>query len=201
MSHFTVMVIWDNPEKQLEKYDENIDYDPYVVRVVSDEEKTRLIEYYNKEKKLQHTVEDFDSIYERFWQDWNSGDYKKNEDWIWEEWSTYNPLSKRDWYQLWGRRTGMIELLEWKEWTYWSWSLVCANVPWIDQAKQWDIYNLKDLKPFAYVKDWVWSQKWEMWRWGMHTIEISESDWEKKMLEELQALPADTLISIYDCHI
>lgn len=195
------MVIWDNPEKQLEKYDENIDYDPYVVRVVSDEEKTRLIEYYNKEKKLQHTVEDFDSIYERFWQDWNSGDYKKNEDWIWEEWSTYNPLSKRDWYQLWGRRTGMIELLEWKEWTYWSWSLVCANVPWIDQAKQWDIYNLKDLKTFAYVKDWVWSQKWEMWRWGMHTIEISESDWEKKMLEELQALPADTLISIYDCHI
>lgn len=204
MSHFTVMVIWNNSDEQLKKYDANIEYDPYVARVVPIQEKYRILQYYNKKYETNYSINDFDKVYEEHWESWNWWTYKKNKDWVREERATYNPFSKRDWYLLWWRRSWKIKLKEWREWVVGKLSMMSKmwwDKPWIDQAKKWDIANLEEITTFAYVKDWVWYQQWEMlWRW-IHTQKIDKDDWEKQVTKVVKELPDDTLISIYDCHI
>ena len=42
MSHFTVMVIGENPEKQLEPFNENLEVAPYVEFTLADKAKERI---------------------------------------------------------------------------------------------------------------------------------------------------------------
>lgn len=108
MSHFTVMVIGNNPEDQLAPYDESIQTEPRVRGEVSEEEKQRMIEYY-KEKGIEYPT--FDELYEKKSVDWNGNSWEKR-DGVWVEVTTYNPKSKWDWYQLGGRWTGFLKLKE-----------------------------------------------------------------------------------------
>lgn len=48
MSRFTVMVIGDNAEEQLERYDENVEVEEYEVGEVSQNDKQDMINYYAK---------------------------------------------------------------------------------------------------------------------------------------------------------
>ena len=90
MSHFTVLVIWDNPEKQLAPFQENnMDDCPkeYLKYCVYDKD-------WNKHRF--DTEEDFKK----------SWIIPEDEDWGYRE----NPNAKWDYYQLWGRWIGAFKL-------------------------------------------------------------------------------------------
>ena len=106
MSHFAVMVIGDNVEEQLSKYDENIEVDEYCKGEVPEDEKKCMIEYYECEKG--EIFNSFDECYTKHGKDWNDNRYKKDTDGKWKVYSTYNPLSKWDWWQVGGRYSGVF---------------------------------------------------------------------------------------------
>jgi len=106
MSHFTVMVIGNNPEEQLAPYDEGINMTPYVDGEMSDEDKQRMIDYYKK-SGIEYPT--FNQLYENKGKDWNNNEWEKR-DGVWVRISTYNPKSKWDWYSLGGRWTGFLKL-------------------------------------------------------------------------------------------
>lgn len=108
MSHFTVMVIGNNPEDQLAPYSENIRTAPIVSGEVSEEEKEQMIKFY-KERGFEYPT--FDELYKNKGEDWNGNTWRKEKG-KWVEISTYNPNSKWDWYQLGGRWTGFLKLKE-----------------------------------------------------------------------------------------
>lgn len=110
MSHFTVLVIGNDPEKQLEPFSEKLIVPEYSKGEVSEEDKIRLVKYYTKKGENPNNL-GFDELYPIHGKDWNGGVCHINpETGIWEEWSTYNPKSKWDWYQLGGRWSGMLKL-------------------------------------------------------------------------------------------
>ena len=111
MSHFTVMVIGDNPEEQLAPYSESIETEPRVREDVSEEDIQRMIDYYKNPENGGHEYPTFDELYENHGDDWNGGTWEKRDD-KWVEVTTYNPNSKWDWYQLGGRWTGYFKLKE-----------------------------------------------------------------------------------------
>jgi hypothetical protein len=123
MSHFTVLVIGENPEKQLEPFDENIEFPEYEKGLVPEEEKKRFVEFYttpSDEKYFKLSEEgaeenkklSFDELYGKYGEGWNGDCWSKNIDDELAEYSTYNKNSKWDWYQLGGRWTGFFKLKE-----------------------------------------------------------------------------------------
>jgi len=54
---------------------------------------------------------------------------------------------------------------------------------------------------YAYIKDGQWNAQGDMGWFGISSNEVNEEEWSKQMYETLLALPDDTLISLYDCHI
>lgn len=110
MSHFTVLVIGPDPEKQLAPFDENLDTPEYCKGEVSEEEKERFVDYYTRNGENPDGL-DYDGLYPIKGKDWDGGKNKKNPTTgVWEEFSTYNPKSKWDWYQLGGRWSGLLKL-------------------------------------------------------------------------------------------
>lgn len=103
MSHFTVMVIGDNAEEQLERYDENLEVEEYEVGEVSQKDKLEMINYYAQKG---HHFPSFSRCYARFGKEWNGNMCRKDENGVWRRYSTYNPDSKWDWYVLGGRWSG-----------------------------------------------------------------------------------------------
>jgi hypothetical protein len=110
MSHFTVLVIGDNPEDQLAPYDENIEVDDYVQDIVTEEEKQRFLNFYVGDKKELSSDITFEDAYDLKGEDWNGMGWQKDSDGNWYKHSTYNPNSKWDWYSLGGRWSGYLRL-------------------------------------------------------------------------------------------
>ena len=115
MSHFAVMVIGKDPEKQLKPYDENIQMPPTCKEQVEQEEMVRFFTHYSEEEqkkkgeqgtKIIFTPEAFEEMYRKKGNNWNGNTWRKHTDGTWWEYSTYNPQSKWDWYQLGGRWSG-----------------------------------------------------------------------------------------------
>lgn len=111
MSHFTVMVIGDNPEEQLAPYSEHIETEPRIRKEVSEEDKQEMIDFYKNPEKGGHEYPTFDELYENHGDDWNGNSWEKR-DGKWVEVTTYNPNSKWDWYVLGGRWAGYFKLKE-----------------------------------------------------------------------------------------
>jgi hypothetical protein len=110
MSHFTVLVIGPDPEKQLAPFDENLDTPEYCKGEVSEEEKQRFVDYYTEKGKNPNNL-GYDELYPIHGQSWDDLTNRKNPDTgVWEEFSTYNPNSKWDWFQLGGRWSGLLKL-------------------------------------------------------------------------------------------
>lgn len=105
MSHFTVMVIGDDPEEQLAPFDENTPVDEYCTGEVPEEDKRQMMDFYKKERHSR--FRSFEGCYKRYGEDWNGNRWRKGGDGIWREFSTYNPDSKWDWYVLGGRWSGV----------------------------------------------------------------------------------------------
>lgn len=158
MSHFTVMVIGDNPEDQLAPYDESIQTAPRITGEVSDEEKQRMIEYYKNEKGIEYST--FDELYKEKGEDWNGNSWKKDGD-KWVSITTYNPDSKWDWYQLGGRWTGFLKLKEGSDGEVGEHSLVSerrAKPGYADAALKKDI-DFEFMKNNAAEKASEWYDK------------------------------------------
>lgn len=185
MSHFLAIVIGDDIDNQLAKYDENIEVEEYVIEPVSDEYKERFLEYYKQYDKIC-SIENFEESYKEHGHKWNRNRWKKiNETWMVV--STYNKLSKWDWYVIGGR---------------WSCYVIKNNKgEYCNQEYIQNITNLKEIQPFAIVKDGEWYEKGEMGWWGVYNPTTSSDDWEKEVYELLSNLPDDTLITVVDCHI
>jgi hypothetical protein len=107
MSHFTVLVIGNDVEKQLEKYDERILMPEYKKGEVPQEEKDRVLDYYQRNKNFVGT---FDECYAKYGEEWDANSLKKDENGVWSEYSTYNPLSQWDWYIVGGRWSGFFKM-------------------------------------------------------------------------------------------
>lgn len=122
MSHFTVLIIGDDPEKQLEPFNEHIQVPEYEREEVSQEEKESFLNTYTEyvpdrgygaksEKEAKKNIKLlFKELYEKYGKDWNEESWKERTDGTWYEYSTYNPKSKWDWYLLGGRWTGFFKL-------------------------------------------------------------------------------------------
>lgn len=107
MSHFTVLVVGENPETLLAPFDENIECEPEM-EILDENQLRNFTEHYEDKEPLETT---FAQLYEKYGDDWNSNEWKfENEQWV--EYSTYNQESKWDWYQLGGRWTGYFKLKE-----------------------------------------------------------------------------------------
>lgn len=122
MSHFTVLVIGD-VEKQLAPYDENIEVPEYQRGLVSEEDKERFLNLYtnpqqqsycviSEEEAAENKKLSFDELYDKYGENWNGNDWRKNDDGEWAEFSTYNPKSKWDWYSLGGRWSGEFFIMK-----------------------------------------------------------------------------------------
>ena len=92
MSHFTVMVIGNEPEEQLEPFSEQIEVDEYEVDLVSEEERDRFEAVYTvhdpnrtyailSESEVEENNKlSFDELYEKYGENWNGNSWRKNED-------------------------------------------------------------------------------------------------------------------------
>lgn len=137
MSHFAVLVIGDNIDEQLEKFDENLDT-PRYVKYTKEQliaEKRKEIEEYKNGTYAKYLADP--EAYAADCTNENHLNYLKNEfpkklEWTDEEiyaegikwyekseigpegevYSTYNPNSKWDWYQIGGRYAGRLILKE-----------------------------------------------------------------------------------------
>jgi hypothetical protein len=103
MSHFTVMVIGDYPEEQLEPYGADFEVEEYENGEVSEKEKQDMMTHYAEQGYKCST---FSECYARFGEEWNGNSCRKDEDGIWRRYSTYNPDTNWDWYVLGGRWSG-----------------------------------------------------------------------------------------------
>lgn len=199
MSHYTCMVIGDNPEDQLEPYyelecsmnREEIMNDPRA-EFIKEMSTTELEEEYleKKEKYNYETLEEFAEDY--------YGYTKSESEDVWGRWT--NPKSKWDWYQLGGRWSGLIKLKEGANGLKGQ-PGVFDNEVGIDCALKGDIANFDELKTFAIVKDGMWYERGEMGWWAAVSNEKSDEEWEAQRKILMESLPDDTLISIFDCHI
>lgn len=101
MSHFTVLVIGENPEKQLQPFHEyectGIE-DEYVKFVEAEESKYELDKTFEDNKKDYSSFDDFMKNYYGYSE--QEGKYGRKT----------NPNSKWDWYELGGRWTGFFKM-------------------------------------------------------------------------------------------
>lgn len=223
MSHFTVMVIGAEPEKQLAPFNENLDtprYVEYTKQQLIEKGKKRIEGYKNGTyaEFLKNPAEYKKGCTNQGHIDYLEKEFPKELNWTDEEiyaeeiknyddvgdngevYSTYNPNSKWDWYSLGGRWSGMIKLKEGAIGTKGR-SGVFDNETGIDQAKKGDIANFEELTTFAVLKDGKWYEKGEMGWWAIVSNQKEEDQWDSELKKLVEGLPDDTLISIYDCHI
>ena len=217
------MVIGENPERQLEPFDENLETPRYIEytkdqliekgRKDIEEYKNGIYAEYLSDKKAyckncknskhldylenefpEHLKWDDQQIYQNELKDYDPFQIGKDG----EVYSEYNPNSKWDYYSLGGRWSGLIKLKEGRLGVSGE-PGAFDNKTGIDQARKCDIANIDDIVTFALLKDGKWFERGKMGWWG---IVIGENDeWDKEFKNFIKELPDDTLISIYDCHI
>lgn len=227
MSHFTVMVIGDAPEKQLAPYEEELETPRYVeftkAQLIEKEKKRTQAykngmyseyladpekyfkEYGSNAAHIKYITEEFpkellfsdDEYYQKAIKYYDADEIGSEG----EVYSTRNPNAKWDWFQLGGRWSGLIKLRNGANGKTGRGSLVHANEAGIDQAIKKDIDNFNELKTFAILKDGNWYERGEMGWWGVVHDEKDEKKWDEEFSKLIADLPDDTLISIYDCHI
>lgn len=116
MSHFKVLVIGDNVEEQLEPYNENTEVTPYRVTGFNHVEELQKALDWDRNPN-NNNPEGFDnpgtdlSKQLTILQDWKGDGLRINhEEGRIEEWSTYNPLSKWDFWSVGGRYNATFKI-------------------------------------------------------------------------------------------
>ena len=191
MSHFTVLVIGENPEDQLQPFDENKQVPEYKDSVVPEEELKKFTEVYttfvpergygakSEEEAEENKKLSFEDLYEKRGDDWNGNEWRKDENGEWAAYSTYNPDSKWDWYVLGGRWTGAFILKKDKagEGTLGEISALCSD-DYKQEHSKWKEGRL--IVDQAYKGDIDWEAMLK------NDVEVAEKQWKEieKMLKE-----------------
>ena len=213
MSHYSVYVFGADPEGQLAPYDENEEVEEYEVssrKEIIDEAKTYL-------ERAKETYAEYTKNPKKFFKNntWAKAkeikkignEIKKKSKWtdeqFYESWfkdngrkkapnggylSTYNPLSKWDWYEIGGRWDKSLFLK--------SRNLARSNETTIDEV-DWD----KTQAPFAMLIDGEWIEKGQMGWFGMTANEMSDKKWEKEVRKKIKSMDPNTKVTVVDCHI
>lgn len=113
MSHFTVLVIGNNPGELLAPYDENMEVEPYR-EDIPQKDIDHMVEYYTKYAEERERIENLDTndrtTLTRYWKRFKGGEMLIDEDGTPYQMNTYNPKSKWDWYEEGGRWQGLLRL-------------------------------------------------------------------------------------------
>ncbi len=180
MTHFKVLVIGEDADEQLEKYDEHIVVPEYKVRDLTDKDKQSVIDYYKD-------GDDFETVYSKHGESWNGGRWHKDSDGVWSVFSRRNPDARWDYYSLGGR---------------WEESLVLRNGEVADCAQKGEIdWGKTSRSCFAFVRGYEWYAQGEILGFGCSDDEYSDEEWDKIVKDMLEELADSTLISVYDLHI
>ena len=226
MSHYTVLVIGNDPEEQLEPY--------WELDLTQEEMRNDFrAEFISKDVEIRanwHDQSFFTSDYvkenypERFEKS-PSEVFRDIETFV-KDWYGYicdedtgevgyfaNPNAKWDWYQLGGRWTGVFELKPESigEGNLGESGLMTQKITTpnrADQAIKGDIdfhaMRQRDgeaFSVFAVLKDGIWYEQGEMGWFGLVSNEKNKNDWQTEFEMLINNLPDDTLLSVYDCHI
>lgn len=70
-----------------------------------------------------------------------------------------------------------------------------------DRDAYWQRCVLREIVPYAVVKDGKWFARGEMGWWGVSHDETDEDQWCKQFHALLADLPPDTMLTVVDCHI
>lgn len=143
MSHFTVLVIGNDPEKLLAPFDENIETEP---RDDGEIDLEKLIKFYRNcepdrkyHANFQTKAHEIEAGHpERALNDYHGKNgWRKREDGTYVEVTTYNPDSRWDWYSLGGRWRGSLKVT----------------------PKAWDRMTKKQMNGLGEIS-WVYNPEW-----------------------------------------
>lgn len=76
-----------------------------------------------------------------------------------------------------------------------------VNGIFIPETKEQYVQRHSNFVTLAVLKDGQWYERGEMGWWGTISNEKPDEEWDKEFNNLLNDLPADTLLSVYDCHI
>jgi hypothetical protein len=219
MSHFSVLILGDDPEGQLDPYWEldlpadelPEDYRAEFTTLVATgafETKAREIiagiEASRPELAASYQKLLADGRIEAILEDWHGG--QKNAD---GDWGYYrNPQDKWDWFVLGGRFSGLLHLLPGRAGVSGENRRTpdggAAAPGRCDQARFGDIkwaQTRTAFTPFAVLKDGEWYEQGQMGWWAIVSNAKADAAWEEEVDALLADLLPETLVSVYDCHI
>ena len=189
------MVIGENVDAQLEPFWEELEVEEYMVDMVLEEDKERVLKFYTDKGE---NFDSFEDCYRKYGEDWNNNRYKKDKDGVWREYSKYNPDAQWDWYQIGGRWAGKIIVKEGVKFDApcfsWGWSQEAIDQRLkerrTDSALLKDIENIDDsfYTCYAVLKDGEW---------------ISDGGGidAEKVKDIVSKLSPNTRITFVDCHM
>lgn len=170
--YFNVIIFGKDPENQLKPFDENLETEPYLRGIVSDEQKQDFI-LFCKEEHPEYNSCSLDELYKEFGNMWNSNIWEKSSDGVWEVWSTYNPKSKYDRYGLYSGERRSLYLNDGKV---------------TNQAFKSKIQYIDTCPICSILKDGEW-------------YEFNRTQIKDKISNLFESVPDYTLISVYNCHM
>jgi len=210
MSHFSVLVIWDDVEGQLAKYSKNLEVEPYVAFTREDKAKERLERIedvsYREEYRESLKNKSDEEYFNYYAEDYEDKDENGN------PLTTSNPNSKWDWYSVGWRWAWELILKPEYKWTrrdpefswWWTDEDKKEYLDWLHAdsciMKELDIECMKDMIIYAIVVNWQWYDKWQMWWFGISINENPEWEQVSKEIVAKYCTP-ETRITVVDCHI
>jgi hypothetical protein len=217
MSHFAALIIGPYPEAQLDPYWE-IDLSPEAMRedyraeFVTDVAAGDLAA---KAREIVASIQDADiaatyremlaeNRIEEILANWIGGEENEAGDW-----GHYrNPQAKWDWNVLGGRWQGSLHLLPGRTGETGEPADDGPVRPGTaDQARYGDVDRDQTrppagkFTPFAVLKYGAWHEQGRMGWFGIADNQMDDAAWEEDVSLLLTDVPADTLVSVFDCHL
>ena len=216
MSHFVGICFGSCWESDLERYDENLKVDPYILytkeEAIKKVQDTHNLRYNTAQKRIKDHKED--DYYKQILLDTLAKGPTLTPEDAWEivkEWgykideddnvlSTYNTEAKWDWYVIGGRWPDYLYLKECDE----EGERLTTDYAYFDEV-DWDYMIKMNRIPFCFV-DWDgdWHEKGEMGWFAMTKNEKDEDSWVDEFeayIETLKNINFQGEVTVIDFHI
>ena len=182
--------------------------EPFVSEEVNGMDKERYIfmSHYDRENEFAEFIlasyprllNHFKRMYDKHGWDWDNNSWRINPDTRkWEEYSTYNPLSKWDWYAIGNRWDGYLKT---KSGEYVN-TCYLNEIDWTDFTEGVKYHLTRSNIPGYLVVDGEWHEKFKGLWFGMTDDKMSEDEWKEKFFSIIDNLPSDSEVTIVDVHI
>ncbi|ELP2194011.1 hypothetical protein VZ50_003714 [Salmonella enterica subsp. enterica serovar Champaign] len=200
MSHFTVLVIGNNPEQSLAPYHEfecTCTDDQYVQEIdITSEILADIKERGSVEEVVIYNFGDDSIVSDESELDLEGqhtfGYAIVRDGELIKAVRRTNPNAKWDWYQLGGRWDGFFLHKSGIRTN----SLKKGEIDFAGMLADKTFFS-----PYAIIHENTWISKGEMGWWGISNDAMTQEQWDEKVSELISELPNDTMLSLYDCHI